>query len=72
MEKYKMTLLHKLYYEFKDKACGSGNSFSKNEYYTNRCIPALCFVRWLVKNGKAYFFDLKIGTEIQYDEGEEA
>ena len=67
-----MTLLHKLYCEFKDKACGTGNCFSKNEYYTNRCIPALCFVRWLVKYGPAYFFDLKIGTEIQCDEGEES
>ena len=70
--KYKMTLLHKLYCEFKDKACGSGNCFSKNEYYTNRCIPALCFVRWLVKTDEASLLNEDIQKEVMHDESEES
>ena len=68
---YDMTLLHKLYCEFKDESCGSGHCFCKNEYYIYRCIPALCFVRWLVKTGKSTVQDAEIQQEILEDKEKE-
>lgn len=40
------TILHQQYAEFR-KNCGP--NCGENEYHLLRCIPALCFVRWLVR-----------------------
>lgn len=50
-----VTPLHGLYCTFKDEACGSTNCFNMASYYKNRCIPALCFARWLALKGYARF-----------------
>lgn len=50
-----LTPLHGLYCDFKDEACGSEHCFNRAKYYENRCIPALCFARWLHLKGYARF-----------------
>ena len=50
-----ITPLHALYCDFKDEACGSIKCFNKSSYYEDRCIPALCFARWLALRGYAKF-----------------
>lgn len=50
-----LTPLHGLYCDFKDEACGGERCFNNSLYYTQRCIPALCFARWLVLKGYAKF-----------------
>ena len=50
--------LHGLYMMFKETSCGGEKCFNNNQtsaYYTMRCIPALCFARWLVLKGFAKF-----------------
>lgn len=49
-----LTPLHGLYCEFKQEACGP-QCFNRSLYYEDRCIPALCFARWLVLRGYAKF-----------------
>ena len=63
-----MTPLHAIYAKFVHTACNE-NCFSKSEYYSNRCMRSLCFVRWLVLNGYAQFEDNEIAQSIVEEEG---
>ena len=58
-----MTPLHGLYAEFMRTACNQ-ECFSSAEYYCNRCMTPLCFVRWLVLHGYAQFEDNELTQSI--------
>ena len=51
--------LHCLFAEFKARWCGWGKCLHRErtggKYYRWRCIPALCFVQWLAKEGIVEF-----------------
>ena len=54
------TPLHGLYAMFVSADCGGdgkcvAEKLNNTDYYTRKCIPALCFARWLVLNGYANF-----------------
>ena len=59
-----MTPLHGIYAEFVHTSCYE-HCFNKAEYYHNRCMPSLCFARWLVLHGYAKFNYVELRDSIK-------